>query len=200
MDQRSICLFLAMKRLSTQVIYNELVAMFGPSAIGYSTVTNYLCQRHSSSTLRETIAWNPLGFPVILAPPKGCTFNTQYYRDNILAALTQFQPEDDGRKLVVHADDARAHTAQEHRIFCEENGLRLAPYPPYSPDLAISDFFLFGYVKERLKGMVFPLYEELFDAIGEVVTGIESEILNALFEHWMERLKWVSRNNGDFYP
>jgi hypothetical protein len=49
----------------------------------------------------------------MVALPKGRTFNTEYYRDNILAALTQFQPEDDGRKLVVHADNARAHTAQK---------------------------------------------------------------------------------------
>jgi hypothetical protein len=56
MDQRSICLFLAMKRISAQAIDNELVVMFGPDAIGYSTVTNHLRQRHSPSTFRETIA------------------------------------------------------------------------------------------------------------------------------------------------
>jgi hypothetical protein len=97
------------------------------------------------------ITWNPWGFPLIMALPKGRIFNAEYYRDDILAALTQLQREDDGRKLVVHADNARAHTAQKCRTFCEENGLRLAPHPPYSPDLAPSDFFLFGYVKERLK-------------------------------------------------
>jgi hypothetical protein len=59
---------------------------------------------------------------------------------------------------------------------------------------------LFGYVEERLKGMVFPSYEELLDAIGEAVTGIESETLTAVFEHWMERQEWVSKNNGDYYP
>jgi hypothetical protein len=48
--------------------------------------------------------------------------------------------------------------------------------------------------------MVFPSYEELLDAIGEVVTGIESETLTAVFEHWMERLEWMSQNNGDYYP
>jgi hypothetical protein len=65
MDQRSICLFLAMKGLSGQAIYNELAAVLGPDAIGYSTVTNYLCQRYFPSTLRETpdvslhgIYWN----------------------------------------------------------------------------------------------------------------------------------------------
>jgi hypothetical protein len=48
--------------------------------------------------------------------------------------------------------------------------------------------------------MVFPSYEESLDAIGEVVTGIESENLTPVFEHWMERLEWVSKNNGDYYP
>jgi histone-lysine N-methyltransferase SETMAR len=141
-----------------------------------------------------------LGFPLIEALPKGRTFNAQSYSDNILAPLTQLQPEDDGIKFVVHTDNARAHAAQEGRTFCEENGMRLAPYPPYSPDFAPSNFYLFGYVKERLKGMVFPSYEELLNTIGEVVTGIESENLTAVFEHWMERLEWASKNNGDCYP
>jgi transposase len=124
-----------------------------------------------------------------VALPKGCIFNAEYYRDNTFAALTQLQLEDDERKLVVHADNARAHTAQKYRTFCKENGLRLAPHPPDSPDLAPSDFFLFGYVKERLKGMLFLSYEELLDAIGEVVTGIESETLTAVLEHWIKRLE-----------
>jgi hypothetical protein len=43
-----------MKRLSAQSIFNELVAVPGSDAIGYSTVTNYLLQQHFPSTLRET--------------------------------------------------------------------------------------------------------------------------------------------------
>jgi transposase len=136
-----------------------------------------------------------IGIPLIVALPKGRTFNAKYYRDNIFTALIQFQPEDDGRKRVVHADNARVHTAQKCRTFCEENGLRLGFHPPYSPDLAPSDFFLFGYVKTRLKGMAFRSYEELLNAIVEVVTGIESQTLTSVFEHWMEGLEWVSKNN-----
>jgi hypothetical protein len=47
---------------------------------------------------------------------------------------------------------------------------------------------------------VFLSYEELLDAIGEMVAGIESETLTAVFEYWMERLEWASKNNGDYYP
>jgi hypothetical protein len=96
------------------------------------------------------IAWNTLGFPLVVALTKVRTFNAEYYRDNILAALTQLEPEDDGRKLVVHADNARTHAGQKCGTFCEENGLRLASHPPPS-DLALSDFFLFGYVKNVSK-------------------------------------------------
>jgi hypothetical protein len=47
---------------------------------------------------------------------------------------------------------------------------------------------------------VFPSYEELLDAIDEMVTSIESETLTGVFEHWMERLEWVPKNNGDYHP
>jgi hypothetical protein len=55
------------------------------------------------------------------------------------------------------------------KFFWEENGPRLAPHPLDSPCLALSNVFLFGYIKERLKGMAFPSYEEILGAIGEVV-------------------------------
>jgi hypothetical protein len=58
MDQRSICLLLAMKRLSAQAFYNELVAVLGPDAIGCSMVTNYLRQRYFPSTLRENHSYH----------------------------------------------------------------------------------------------------------------------------------------------
>jgi hypothetical protein len=82
-------------------------------------------------TIMVAIAWNPLGFPLIVALSKGRTFNAEYYRNNILAALTRLEPEDDGRKLVVHAHNVTAHTAQKRRTFCEEDGPRLTRHPPY---------------------------------------------------------------------
>jgi hypothetical protein len=107
MDQQSICLFLAMKRLSAQAIDNKLVALLGPGETPPERARHTIQDRE----IMVIIAWNPLGFPWVVALPKGRAFNAKYYRDNILAALTQLQPEDDGRKFVVPADNARAHTA-----------------------------------------------------------------------------------------
>ena len=42
-------------------------------------------------------------------------------------------------------------------------------HPPYSPDLAICDFFLFPTVKDHLRGRKFESREELGTAITEVL-------------------------------
>ena len=40
-----------------------------------------------------------------------------------------------------------------------------APHPSYSPDLVPSEFFLFGYHKEKLNGHLFETREQLYEAI-----------------------------------
>ena len=45
-----------------------------------------------------------------------------------------------------------------------EIAVTMAVHPPYSPDLAPSDFFLFSKMKEHLAGNCFPNDEDLKDA------------------------------------
>jgi hypothetical protein len=73
-----------------------------------------------------TIAWNPLGFYLFGALPKGNTFNIEYYRVNILTELLPLRPQVDGRRLVTHADNARPHTARKRRV-----SLRGKSVPPH---------------------------------------------------------------------
>jgi hypothetical protein len=49
MDQRLICLFLAIKGYSAQAIQDKLVTILGSEAIAYLTVTRYLRQRQFPS-------------------------------------------------------------------------------------------------------------------------------------------------------
>jgi hypothetical protein len=53
MDQRSICLFPAMKGLSATEVHSELVAVLGLDVIGSSTVTRYLRQWQFLVIFRE---------------------------------------------------------------------------------------------------------------------------------------------------
>jgi histone-lysine N-methyltransferase SETMAR len=67
--------------------------------------------------------------------------------------------------------------------------MKQAPHPPYSPDLAPSDFFLFGYVKGKLMGYFAETPSEFLVRIRVILAEIPRETLNAVFLEWMERLQ-----------
>jgi histone-lysine N-methyltransferase SETMAR len=96
------------------------------------------------------IVWNPHGVHLIDELPKGQKFKANYYIDRIRQPPLENRSTGRGPGLIIHADNARPHTAQKNSKFCQENRLEMAFHPPYSPDLAPSDFFLFGYVKHVL--------------------------------------------------
>jgi hypothetical protein len=127
------------------------------------------------------IAWNPMRFHLLDARPKGNTFRAEYSRANIFTELLPLRPHVDERKLVILADNAKPHTARKSRAFCEEKGLTI--HPPCSPDLAPSDFFLFGHTKHCLQGIAFPPCEELPVAIHEIVGAIPRPTLEDAFRH-----------------
>ena len=52
-------------------------------------------------------------------------------------------------------DNARPHTGRLTQETVEHLGLEVLPHPPYSPDLAPSDYHLFGPMKKMLTGQKF---------------------------------------------
>ena len=48
---------------------------------------------------------------------------------------------------LLHHDNAPAHAALLTRRFLTDNNITVVPHPPYSPDLAPSDFFSFPKLK-----------------------------------------------------
>jgi histone-lysine N-methyltransferase SETMAR len=126
----------------------------------------------SSEKLMVTITWNPSGFQVIEVVPKRQKSNADYYCSSVLTKLPkmakQFRSKT-RRKMILHADNARPHTAKSSIEFCAKLHLRVAPHPPYSPGLAPPDCFLFGYIKNKLKGLSFPSALHLHRAIKQTV-------------------------------
>jgi histone-lysine N-methyltransferase SETMAR len=117
-------------------------------------------ERHTvqSQKVTLTIVWNAGGFHLVNVLPKGFKFNANYYVTQILDPLSKWRRTQVGRtnrQLIVHADNTRPHTAKMTSQFMEQNSMQRAPHPAYSPDLAPSDFYLFGYVKQFLSGCQF---------------------------------------------
>ena len=53
---------------------------------------------------------------------------------------------------LLHHDNAPAHAALLTQRFLTDNNMTVVPLPPYLPDLAPSEFFLFPKLKMKLKG------------------------------------------------
>jgi hypothetical protein len=72
-----------------------------------------------------------------------------------------------------------------------------APHPPYSPDLARSDFYLFGYLNDRLQGQHFEDADQFFDAIMALRGTIDKVTLQRVLLEWIERLRRSIDTNGE---
>jgi transposase len=80
---------------------------------------------------------------------------------------------------MLHHDNSPAHTSLLIREFLAKNEITVVPQPPYSPDLAPADFFLFPKLKSSLKGQRFESTEEIEEnsltellAIKKIITGL----------------------------
>jgi transposase len=57
--------------------------------------------------------------------------------------------------VIVHAAKSRPHKTALSQQFMAWNAMAIVARPPYSPDLAPSDFYLFGHIKCLLRGESF---------------------------------------------
>jgi hypothetical protein len=97
--------------------------------------------------------------------PKGQTVNAEFYC-NVLRRLR----EDIRRKRpelscadnwLLHDNNVPSHRALITREFLAHKGIITLLHPPYSPDLAPCDFFLFPMMKMQLKDRRFDRVEEI---------------------------------------
>ncbi|KAA6392522.1 MAG: putative mariner transposase [Streblomastix strix] len=101
----------------------------------------------------------------------------------------------DTEKPWIHYDNARVHTAHYTQEFLAKSVFQRMPQPAYSPDLAPSDFFLFGYIKTRLKGKKFFEENELKISVEEILVELTPEQLSNAFEGWINRLTEICVNH-----
>jgi transposase len=78
-------------------------------------------------------------------------------------------------------DNASPHRARLTAQNLEENHIPTNFHPAFSPDLAPSNFFLFGALKGQLGGRIFESPDELVEAICEIASAIPRTILERIF-------------------
>ena len=72
------------------------------------------------------------------------------------------------------------------------------PTLPYSPDISLLDFGVFGTVKEKMPYTEFQSPEELKKSICNVLDELGPDFIKRLFVKWEERLREVILTDGEY--
>ena len=81
--------------------------------------------------------------------------------------------------------------------FLEREGVRIIRHPPYSPDLAPCDFWLFDEIKRHLDDQ--PDEKALETAITRILEAIPKEEYAKTFKKWIDRMQQCINNKGDYF-
>ncbi|KFD51146.1 hypothetical protein M513_07910, partial [Trichuris suis] len=115
-----------------------------------------------------TIFWVAEGILLIDYMEDGGTITGKYYANLLLQFREEIKEKCRGKlscKVLLLHDNAPAHRAKVALAAIQQCGFGQIDHPPYSPDLAPSDYFLFGNLKQHLRGTVFSDDNELKSAV-----------------------------------
>ena len=74
-------------------------------------------------------------------------------------------------------------------------GIKTVPQPPYSPDLAPCDFWLFP----KLRGCRYETIEEMSEAVTKVIDTLTEEDFHGAFQKLLERYNKCIAAGGDYF-
>jgi histone-lysine N-methyltransferase SETMAR len=150
-----------------------------------------------------TIMWSPHGFHVVDSLPDGTMMCSIYFTDVILAqTAAAFFPAERKRSqaVTVHLGNCSIHRSRVTEDFMEQNGMESTPHPPYSPDLAPRNFFLFPLINNRLDQFECDDPDGLFEVASEILGTIQTDDLRRVFQRWIESIAVVAMRDGGDRP
>ena len=74
-------------------------------------------------------------------------------------------------------------------------GIKTVPHPPYSPDLAPCDFWLFP----KLRGCRYETNEEMKEAVTKIIDTLTQEDFHGAFHKLLERYNKCIAARGDYF-
>lgn len=154
----------------------------------------------SAGKVLASIFWDQDGILLIDYLPKGQTINAEYY-SSLLVQLKDILKEKRRGKvtkgvLFLH-DNAPAHRALATQKKLAYLGFQCLDHPPYSPDLAPSDYHLFPGLKKQLKGRHFSSDAEVIAAAETWLDGQPSEFFLSGLQKLEQRAKKCIELRGE---
>jgi histone-lysine N-methyltransferase SETMAR len=95
----------------------------------------------------------------------------------------------------LHFDNARPRLASDkYGMF----GIERLSHPPYSPDMAPCDFWVFRYLNRCLEGLFFDDDIAPEGAVSGILMSMEHDMFVRVFVEWKHRLQQCVDHGGDY--
>lgn len=132
---------------------------------------------------------------------RGTNIDHKYYIKNCLEPLIKaikMKRKKSGTKMIklLH-DNARPHTHKAVIKYLKEQKISTIDHPPYSPDLAPCDFWLFDHIKQRLVDSTGV--QSLKTQITAILRSIPKDEYFKTFNKWLERMQLCINNHGEYF-
>ena len=135
--------------------------------------------------------------------PKYQTITGSFYINQCLSEVEKFyhnrRPRTGTRGLRILHDNARPHKTKLVREKSDALKIVELGHPPYSPDLAPCDFWLFPKLKKHLSGRKFESRAQMGSAIFQYMKAVPPEDYKKVFYDWIKRLKLVLQHEGEYF-
>jgi hypothetical protein len=100
---------------------------------------------------------------------------------------------------MLHHDNVQSHTSVFTQQIMAKYKMAVIPHPPYSPDLAPCDFFLFPKMKLKLKGRRFDTIEEIQAESQRVLDSVTERDFQGAFQKWRGRWDRCVHAGGNYF-
>jgi len=155
----------------------------------------------SAKKVMASVFWDCKGVIMVDYLAKGETISSAYYCTLLRRLREEIKSKRHGmlsKKVLLHQDNARVHTSTQSLAEIHNCGFELLPHPPYSPDLAPSDFHLFPNLKKYLGGRRFSTNEEVEMVVTEYFEGLEESYFKSGIMALETRWKKCIELQGDY--
>jgi len=149
----------------------------------------------SAGKFMITVFWDIDGVILLDVMARGETINSDAYIINLQKLKQRYRrvrPKRNPGDMLIQHDNAHPHTRLRTQKAITKYCWTVLHHPPYSPDLAPSDFHLFGPLKDTLRGTRFEDDESVIHAVRKWLRKQETswyrEGMHALVSRWRKAI------------
>ena len=183
------------------VLYNNVKRKRYWSEIGDESLTIAKPNRYSSKIML-CCWWDCKGVLYYELLKPGETINSELYcqqLDKLNDAIKIKRPSLINKKGVIfHQDNARPHVAIKTQAKIKQLGYEILTHPPYSPDIAPSDYYLFRCLQNHLNGKKLNSFDDVKTCIDDFFQSKPTKFYEKGINKLVERWRTVINNNGNY--